>query len=161
MITILFEAIGVLLVAVIAIHSFILHIRLSRFRRVLAEVGDVLPRLDASVGRMTDVAAGFAQRLHADLQTVEGRLAAARKAGVELAAANRVAEDAAVQLERLLRQHRRMDIVRPTPLPRELVEPKGFAERAGLDPALPARESEGSSARALMEEAMSRLGEAR
>jgi hypothetical protein len=161
MITIMFEAVGVLLVAVIAIHSFVLHIRLGRFRQVLAEVGEVLPTLDASVGRMTEVAAGFAQRLHTDLQTVEGRLAVARKVGADLATANRAAEDATFQLERLLRQHRRLDIVRPTPLPRELVEPKGFAERAGLDPTPPARETDGASARALMEEAMSRLGETR
>jgi hypothetical protein len=108
---------------------------------------------------MTEVAAGFAQRLQADLQTVEGRLAMARKLGGELAAANRAAEDAAVQLERLLRQHRRLDIVRPTALPRESVEPKGFAERAGLDPAPPFPELDAGS-RPLMTETMSGAGEA-
>jgi hypothetical protein len=134
MITILCEAMGLLLIAAIAAHSVVLHIRLKRFHRALGEVGAVLPSLDASIGRMTAISTGFAQRLRADLETVEGRLAAARKAGMDLSAANRAAEDATVQLDRLLRQHRRLDIARAAPLARELVEPKGFAERAGLDP---------------------------
>lgn len=129
MTSIIIDITGLLLLTAIAGHSIVLHIRLSRFRRSLAEVGRVLPTLDASVGRMTAVSTGFAQRLQADLQTVEGRLAAARKAGMELAAAHRAAEDTAEQLEKLLRQHRRIDGARPVPLPRELVEPRGFAER--------------------------------
>ena len=141
MIIILLEAIGLLLVAAIAVHSAVLHIRLGRFHRALAEVGKVLGPLDSSVGRMTAISAGFTQRLQADLETVEGRLAAARKAGLELSAAKRAAEDAAGQLDHLLRQHRRLEFARPAPLPRELVEPKGFAERAGLDPVPPAGES--------------------
>lgn len=130
MISIIVDVTGLLLLTAIAGHSIVLHIRLSRFRRSLAEVGRVLPTLDASVGRMTAVSTGFAQRLQTDLQTVEGRLAAARKAGMELAAAHRAAEDTAEQLEKLLRQHRRVDgAARPVPLPREMVEPRGFAER--------------------------------
>ena len=31
-----------------------------------------------------------------------------------------------------MKQHRRIEEVRATPIPRELVEPKGFAERAGV-----------------------------
>jgi hypothetical protein len=142
MIAILCEAMGLLLVAAIAVHSVVLHIRLNRFHRALAEVGAVLPILDASIGRMTAISSGFAQRLRGDLETVEGRLAAARKAGMELSAAHRAAEDATVQLDRLLRQHRRLDIARAAPMARELVEPKGFAERAGLDPVSPAGESQ-------------------
>jgi hypothetical protein len=134
MIAMLCEAMGLLLVTVIAVHSVVLHIRLNRFHRALAEVGSVLPTLDASIGRMTAISSGFAQRLRADLETVEGRLAAARKAGMELSAAQGAAEDATVQLDRLLRQHRRLDLARATPMARELVEPKGFAERAGLEP---------------------------
>jgi hypothetical protein len=142
MITILCEAAGLLLVAAIAAHSVVLHIRLSRFHRALADVGSVLPSLDASIGRMTAISTGFAERLRADLETVEGRLAAARKAGMELSTAHRAAEDAAVQLDRLLRQHRRLEVARPAPLARELVEPKGFAERAGLDPVPSAGDSQ-------------------
>jgi hypothetical protein len=134
MITILLEAIGLMLVAAVAAHSAILHIRLGRFHRALAEVGKVLGTLDTSVGRMNTISSGFTQRLQIDLETVEGRLAAARTAGLELSAANRAAKDAAGQLDQLLRQHRRLEIARPAPLPREMVEPKGFAERAGLDP---------------------------
>lgn len=142
MITIMFEAMAVLLIAAVATHSVILHIRLSRFRRALGEIGQVLPNLDASVGQMTAVSNGFAQRLQADLQTVDGRLAAARRAGAELAAAHRAAEEAAVQLERLLRLQRRSDPARPAPLPRDMVEPKGFAARAGLEPVSPAGEAQ-------------------
>ncbi len=134
MIIILLEAMGTLLIAAVAIHSIVLHVRLSRLRRALSAAGDVLPTLNASVSRLTAISAGFAERVQADLATVEGRLAAARKAGMELNAAHRAAEDAAVQLEQLLRQQRRLEIVRQTPIPRELVEPKGFAERARLDP---------------------------
>jgi hypothetical protein len=141
MITVFLEAMGLLLVAAIGVHAVILHIRLGRFRRTLIEVGDVLSTLDASIGRMTAISAGFAQRLRADLETVEGRLAAARKAGTELSAAHRAAQDAAGQLDHLLRQHRRLDIARPAPMPRELVEPKGFAERAGVDPVSPVGET--------------------
>jgi hypothetical protein len=47
-----------------------------------------------------------------------------------LASANRAAEEAASALDRLLRQHRRMEGARAAALPRELVEPKGCAERA-------------------------------
>ncbi|HEX2941829.1 MAG TPA: hypothetical protein VHO91_12340 [Rhodopila sp.] len=141
MITIMFEAMAVLLIAAVAIHSVILHVRLSRFRKALGEIGQVLPNLDASVGEMTAVSKGFAQRLQADLQTVDGRLAAARKAGAELAAAHRAAEEAAVQLERLLRMQRRAETPRPAPLPRDQVEPKGFAARAGLEPVSSAGDS--------------------
>jgi hypothetical protein len=133
-ISIFLEAMAILLIGVVAVHSIVLHIKLTRFRAALADVGQVLPSLDASVGRMTAVSNSFAERLQADLQTVEGRLAAARRAGVELAAAHQAAEEATAQLERLLRQQKRADIARPSPLPRELVEPKGFAARAGLAP---------------------------
>ncbi|PPQ27608.1 DUF2968 domain-containing protein [Rhodopila globiformis] len=134
MTNILFDVVAIVLIGAVAVHSVVLHIRLSRFRRALAEVGDVLPSLNASVGRMTAVSNGFAERLQADLQAVESRLADARKIGVELAASRNAAEDIAGHLERLLRQHRRTETPRrPAPMPRELVEPKGFAARVGLE----------------------------
>jgi hypothetical protein len=109
----------------------ILHIRLSRFRRALADGGQVLPNLNASVGRLTAVSNGFAERLQADFQTIEGRLADARKILVDLTTSRCAAEETAAHLERLLRQQRRVEMTRP--MPRELVEPKGFAQRAGLE----------------------------
>ena len=133
-ITIIFDALVIVLVGAVAFHSVVLHIRLSRFRRALAEAGEILPNLDASVGRMTAVSDGFAARVQADLHTVEGRLADARKIGVELAASRSAAEAVANHLDRLLRQQRRAEMARSTALPRELVEPKGFAARAGLSP---------------------------
>jgi hypothetical protein len=114
----------------VALHSVLLHVRLHRLRRALADAGRVLPALDASVGRMVDIADGFAQRLQTELATVEVRLAASRRMSVELASANRAAEEAASALDRLLHQHRRMEGARAAALPRELVEPKGCAERA-------------------------------
>jgi hypothetical protein len=123
---------GLVLMIVVACHTIMLHRRLTRLRGALAEAGTVLPSLDASVGRMSEVVNGFAQRLQTDLSAVEARLASARRVAAELASVNRSAEEASMNLDRLLRQHRRMEDVRPTPIPREFVEPKGFAERAGL-----------------------------
>ena len=126
----LLNAVGFLLLTVVALHSVLLHFRLRRLRRALADAGRVLPALDSSVTRMVEIADGFAQRLQTDLETVEVRLAASRRMSVELASANRAAEEAASALDRLLRQHRRLDGARAAKLPREQVEPKGFAERA-------------------------------
>jgi hypothetical protein len=123
---------GLVLMIGVACHTIVLHRRVIRLRSALAEAGTVLPSLDASVERMSEVVNGFAQRLQTDLTAVEARLASARRVATELASVNRSAEEASVNLDRLLRQHRRMEDVRPTPIPREFVEPKGFAERAGL-----------------------------
>ena len=132
MLNFVMNAAGFLLVAVVAVHSTVLHVRLNRLRGALAEAGRVLPSLDASVARMTDVAGGFIEQLKSDLETVETRLAAARRVAAELASVNRTADEAACHLDRLLRQHQRVESARAAALPRELVEPKGFAERAGL-----------------------------
>jgi hypothetical protein len=123
---------GLVLMIVVACHTILLHRRVMRLRSALAEAGTVLPSLDASVGRMSQVVDGFAQRLQTDLAAVEARLVAARKVAAELCSVNRSAEEASTHLDRLLRQHRRMEDVRATAIPREFVEPKGFAERAGL-----------------------------
>jgi hypothetical protein len=123
---------GLVLMIAVACHTIILHRRLTRLRAALAEAGSVLPSLDASVGRMSDVVDGFARRLQTDLSAVETRLAAARRLAAELASVNRSAESASAHLDRLLRQHRRVEDIRATAVPREFVEPKGFAERAGL-----------------------------
>ena len=123
---------GLVLMIVVAGHTIILHRRLTRLRSALAEAGSVLPELDASVGRMSEVVYGFARRLQSDLTALEGRLSSARRAAAELASVNRSAEEASVHLDRLLRQHKRMEDVRAIAVPREFVEPKGFAERAGL-----------------------------
>lgn len=123
---------GLVLMITVACHTIVLHRRLTRLRGALAEAGTVLPSLDASVGRMSEVVNGFAQRLQTDLTAVESRLASARRVAAELASVNRSAEEASVNLDRLLQQHRRTGDTRPVPIPREFVEPKGFAERAGL-----------------------------
>ena len=122
---------GLVLMVVVACYTMVLHRRLARLRNALKEAGTVLPSLDASVERMSDVIAGFTQRLQTDLTAVEARLAAAQRVAVELAAVSRSAEETSLNLDRLLRQHRRLE-ERPVPIPREFVEPKGFAERAGL-----------------------------
>jgi len=74
-------------------------------------------------------------------------LASARRIAAELASVNRTADEAACQLDRLLRQHQRVESVRAAALPRELVEPKGFAERAGL-PRVGARQNPNDAANA-------------
>jgi hypothetical protein len=132
MLDLILNVAGMLLMFGVACHTIILHRRLTKLRGALAEAGTVLPSLDASVGRMSQVVDGFAQRLQTDLTAVETRLATARRVAAELASVNRSAEEASTYLDRLLRQHRRIEDVRATALPRELVEPKGFAERAGL-----------------------------
>src|SRR5690349_21841972 len=116
--TIIFDLLAIVLIGAVAVHSVVLHIRLSRFRQALAEVGQVLPNLNASVGRMTAVSNGFAERLQADLETVEGRMADARRIGIELAASRSAAEEVAGHLERLLRQQRRAETARPTAMAR-------------------------------------------
>jgi hypothetical protein len=131
MLDLVFNAAVVVLVAAVAAHSVILHLRLHRLGRALAEAGRVLPTLDESVGRMAEITSGFAERLQADLRTVDGRVVLAQRLGKELADVNQAAEEAAAQLERLLRHHRR-EGARAASIPRELVEPKGIAERAGL-----------------------------
>jgi hypothetical protein len=123
---------GVILMIGVAFHTIVLHRRITRLRGALAEAGTVLPSLDASVGRMSEIVDGFAHRLRTDLTAVEQRLTAARRVAAELASVNRSAEEASTHLDRLLRQHRRMEDVRASAMPREMVEPKGFAERAGL-----------------------------
>jgi hypothetical protein len=123
---------GVILMIGVACHTIVLHRRITRLRGALAEAGTVLPSLDASVGRMSEIVDGFAHRLRTDLTAVEQRLTAARRVAAELASVNRSAEEASTHLDRLLRQHRRMEDVRASAMPREMVEPKGFAERAGL-----------------------------
>lgn len=132
------DAVGCVLMACITAQSIVLHIRLGRLRRVLLEVGEVLPTFDESVNQVAAVANGFTSRFMAELQTVESQVAAARRLSSDLAAVSRTAEGAAAQLERLLRQHKRLEAVRAATLPRSMVEPKGFAERAGLPPAQPA-----------------------
>jgi uncharacterized protein YoxC len=129
MLTVLLNIVGLILVAAVAVHSIVLHARLRRFRHALAGVGDMMLTLDASVERMTEVATGFSQRLHAELETVEGRVSTARRLAAELAAAGRAAEAACGKLERLLRQHRQIEAASSSATPRERVEPKGFAER--------------------------------
>ncbi len=134
MLSLVLDAVACVLVAAIGIHALVLHRRLGRLREALAEMGHVLPAFDASVNRVAAMADGFTVTLSAELEGIEGRLKAARRLNSDLDSASRAAEDAAAQLERLLRQHRRLDTLRAAALPRELVEPKGFAERAGLPP---------------------------
>ena len=64
---------GLVLMITVACHTIVLHRRLTRLRGALAEAGTVLPSLDASVGRMSEVVNGFAQRLQTDLTAVESR----------------------------------------------------------------------------------------
>lgn len=135
MLNFMMNAAGLLLVTVVAVHSVILHLRLRRLRAALAEAGRVLPSLDASVSRMVDVAGGFSERLQSDVAAVDTRLAASRRVAAELASVSRSANEVACELDRLLRQHRRLEGARAAAVPRELIEPKGFAERAGLPPA--------------------------
>jgi len=137
MLGLVLDALACVLVAAIGIHAVILHIRLGRLREALAEMGHVLPAFDASVNRVAAMADGFTVTLSTELEGIEGRLKAARRLNTDLTTASRAAEDAAGQLDRLLRQHKRLDALRAASLPRELVEPKGFAERAGLPPVRP------------------------
>ena len=112
MLDLILNVAGMLLMFGVACHTIILHRRLTRLRGALAEAGTVLPSLDASVGRMSQVVDGFAQRLQTDLTAVETRLATARRVAAELASVNRSAEEASTYLDRLLRQHLSKDLLR-------------------------------------------------
>jgi hypothetical protein len=130
MLSLVLNAVASVMVAAIAVHAVILHVRLGRLRKALSEMGSVLPAFDASVNRIAAMADGFTVKVGAELEGIETRLQAARRLSVELASASREAEEAAAQL----RQTKRPEPARASALPRELVEPKGFAERAGLPP---------------------------
>jgi hypothetical protein len=134
MLSLVLNAVASVMVAAIAVHAVILHVRLGRLRKALSEMGSVLPAFDASVNRIAAMADGFTVKVGAELEGIETRLQAARRLSVELASASREAEEAAAQLGRALRQTKRPEPARASALPRELVEPKGFAERAGLPP---------------------------
>jgi hypothetical protein len=134
MLSLVLNAVASVLVAAIAVHAVILHVRLGRLRAALSEMGSVLPEFDASVNRIAAMADGFTVKVSAELEGIETRLQAARRLSLELATASREAEEAAIQLGRALRQTKRPEPVRAAALPREMVEPKGFAERAGLPP---------------------------
>lgn len=118
------------LMAAIATHSIILHIRLRRFRHSLADVGDMLGTLDASIVQMTTISTGFSERLQTELAAIDASVETARRLGGELEAAGRMAATATVRLERVLRQHRQAEAA-DTPASHPRVEPKGFAERFG------------------------------
>jgi hypothetical protein len=134
MLSLVLNAVASVLVSAIAVHAVILHVRLGRLRTALSEMGSVLPEFDASVNRIAAMADGFTVKVSAELESIEARLQAARRLSVELASASREAEEAAAQIGRALRQTRRPEPARASALPREMVEPKGFAERAGLPP---------------------------
>ena len=134
MLSLVLNAVASVLVSAIAVHAVILHVRLGRLRAALSEMGSVLPEFDASVNRIAAMADGFTVKVSAELESIEARLQAARRLSVELASASREAEEAAAQIGRALRQAKRPESARASALPREMVEPKGFAERAGLPP---------------------------
>jgi hypothetical protein len=120
------------LLGIVLVHSIFLHFRISGLRRALADAGAVLPSLDAATLRMGEAADVFTNRVQGNLQLVEGRLASARRTAADLTTVMHSAEEMATQLDRQVRQSRRLDTARAAAIPRELVEPKGFAEHAGL-----------------------------
>jgi hypothetical protein len=119
------------LLAAIAAHSILLHVRLRRFRHSLVDVGEMLLTLDASVVQMTEVSNGFSERLRTDVEAMDARVATARRLGVELDAAARIAATAATRLERLLHRQRQAEESGTVAALRARAEPKGFAERFG------------------------------
>jgi hypothetical protein len=133
MLNLVLDAAGVVLLAVVIVHSAVLHLRIGRLKRALAEAGNVLPALDEAVDRMNDLAGGFARRMQGELETVEVRIATARRVATDLSTASRGAEELANQLERQVRQSRKLEGARAAALPRELVEPKGFAANGFSD----------------------------
>jgi hypothetical protein len=137
MLNTILESASLVLLGTVICHGGLLHFRITRLRRALAEAGEVLPAVDAAMTRLGETAGGFARRVQNDLETVDARLTGARRTAADLAAASRAAEELASQLDRQLRQTRRLEGARAAAIPRELVEPKGLAERAGLPPAQP------------------------
>ncbi len=127
--TLVLDAAGLGLLAFVAVYLVILTRRMARLRAALAEAGTTLPSLDAAVERMNETAKGLSRRLQGELETVDKRLADLRSAAAELAGAQNSAATLAGQLDRQIRQARRLDTARVAAIPRELVEPKGFAER--------------------------------
>jgi hypothetical protein len=136
--SLLLEIIVLALLVVVVVHAAFLHLRISRLRRALTDASQVLPSLDAAVARMGDAAGGFARRVQTDLESLDMRIANARRLATELGVASRTAEDMMSGLDRQIRQNRRLEGARAAAIPRELVEPKGFAERLNAAAAAPA-----------------------
>jgi hypothetical protein len=132
MLTVLLNVATLALLGVVLVHSVFLYLRISGLRRALTDAGAVLPSLDAAAARMGEAADGFTHRVEGDLQLVEGRLASARRTAADLAAVMHTAEKLSTQLDRKVRQSLRLETARAGAIPRELAEPKGFAERAGV-----------------------------
>jgi hypothetical protein len=137
MLNLAIDSAALLLLTIVVCHAGFLHMRITRLRRALVEAADVLPSVDAAMARLGEATGGFARRVQADLESVDTRLTGARRTVAELAAASRSAEELASQLDRQVRQARRLEGARAAAIPRELAEPKGFAERVGA-PALEA-----------------------
>lgn len=132
MIQLSFDAAIVALLLFVAGYALLLHHRMGRLRRALAEAGQILPALDAAVARMTDTAGSFSGRVQTEMQAVDGRIAGVKRLAGELAQSSRTAEEMLAKLDQQLRQARRVETARSAAVPRERVEPKGFAERMSL-----------------------------
>lgn len=127
--TLILDAAGLALLFFVAVYLVVLTRRMARLRAALAEAGTTLPSLDAAVERMNETASGLSLRLQNEIAAVDERITTLRGAAGDLDAARTTAETLMSQLDRQLRQARRLDTARSTAIPRELAEPKGYAER--------------------------------
>ncbi|HTR16059.1 MAG TPA: hypothetical protein VMI52_03380 [Acetobacteraceae bacterium] len=125
----LLDATGLALLGFLAAYLAFLARRMNRLRAAIAEAGDVLPALNTAVSRMSDAASGFSRRIQKEMETIDTQVAGARRVSADLAEASRNAGEVVAQLDRQLRQTKRLESARAAAIPRELAEPKGFAER--------------------------------
>jgi hypothetical protein len=108
--------------------------RLRQMRLALAEAGDCLPMLSSAVTRMEDATKGLSKRIRTEMEVIEARLAGVKRVAADLAAVSDNAEQVKAELERQIRNVKRIEAGRLAAIPRELAEPKGLAERLGEPP---------------------------
>jgi hypothetical protein len=137
----LLDAGGLALLGFLAAYLTFLARRMTRLRAAIAEAGDVLPALNTAVSCMSDVASGFSRRIQKEMETIDTQVAGARRISADLAEASRNAGEVVAQLDRQLRQSKRLETARAAAIPRELAEPKGFAERLAQRPVQPAMQA--------------------
>lgn len=133
MIQIALDIATMVMLVCVAAGGLVFHRRVSRLREALLEAGTILPRLDEAMERMNRASNGFSGRIQGEMQAIEGRLAGVKRLASDLSGCNTEAEALLARLDGQLRQAKRLDTARSKAVPRELAEPKGFAERMGLE----------------------------
>ncbi|MBK1660029.1 hypothetical protein [Paracraurococcus ruber] len=129
------DAAGIVLLVGQAGWIGLLYRRMGSLRGALDSAGEVIEQLDAASQRLDASAGGIARKVRDGVAEVDAKLTSCRKVAQELTVASRNAEEIATRLDQAVRQTKRVTAARAAALPREEVEPLGFARRLAGEPA--------------------------